>query len=153
MTAVDEQALRAELEQVRAQVVGLWQDGDAATGREYLATVVGSLALPAAALLTGIVVTNVGEEPAGALAAVSVLALLLWCVTVRAFRSPVRRRVHIYREVRRLRRRERELAGLLPAGSAGANSYRRYYGQRFGNPATVVLYAALFVVLLLVLLS
>lgn len=149
----DEAAVRAELEDVRSSVVELWDDGDAPTGHEVVGTVVGSFALATALLLTGIVLTNLGEEPAGALAAVAVLAVLLLAVTVRGFRSPVRRRVHLYREVRRLRRRERELIARLPAGTAGRGSYRRYYVERFSNPTMVLIYLGLLVVLLLTLLS
>lgn len=149
----DEAAVRAELEEVRSSVVELWQEGDAPTGREVLGTLVGGFALGIALLLVGIVLTNLGEEPAGALAAVAVLALLLIAVAVRGFRSPVRRRAHLYREVRRLRRRERELVALLPAGTAGRGSYPRYYVARFSNPIMVLVYLGLLVVLLLTLLS
>lgn len=52
-----------------------------------------------ALLLAGVVLTNLDEEPAGALAAVAVLAGLLLAVAARGFRTPVRRRVHLSREV------------------------------------------------------
>lgn len=149
----DEAAVRAELDDVRRQVVELWHDGDAATGREMVGSVLGGVAFSVTALLTGILLTNLGEEPPGALAAVAGLDLLLGFATYRCFRSTVRRRVHLYRDVRRLRRRERELAAMLPAGTAGPSSYRRYYADRFGNPALLVLYAAMLVVLLLALLD
>jgi hypothetical protein len=144
-------ALCTALEDVRSQIVELWNSGDTMSGREIAGTFVGGLALGIAPLLTGILLTNLGEEPPGALAALGALALLMWAVMVRGFWSPVRRRVHLYRGVRRLRRRERELIALLPEGTTGPGSYRRYYGERFSNPAMVMLYLGMGVVLLLIL--
>jgi hypothetical protein len=149
----DVAAVRAELEDVRSQVVGLWNDGDAVTGREVAGSVGGGVAVAIALLLVGVVLTNLGKEPAGALAAAAVLAGLLLAVAALGLRAPVRRRVHLYREVRRLRRRERELIARLPAGTAGPGSYRRYYVERFSNPTMVLIHLGLLVVLLLTLLS
>ena len=148
----DEAAVRAELEDVRTQVVLQWDGGDTASLREAAGIAFGGFAVAAACLLLGVVVTNLGEEPAGALAAVTVLALLLLAGAARGFWSPVRQRVHMYREVRRLRRRERELVALLPAGTAGHGSYRRYYVRRFSDPTMVLIYLGLLVVVLLTLL-
>lgn len=149
----DEPALRAELEDVRARIVDLWHDGDDATGREYAATLLGTFLLGVGLLMTG-----AGAFPAdgyddydGIDASLLVMGLLMLAGAARAFRSVVLRRVRIYRGVRRLRRRERELVGLLPAGTAGPGSYRRYYLDRFGHPAVIALYALMFVVLLVIL--
>lgn len=155
MTAADEQWLHTELEDVRTRIVDLWGSGDAMTGRELVGTVAGTLLLGIGLLFTGVGAFPVdgyadyGAEDAGFL----VVGLLLVAAAARCFRSTVTRRMRMYAEVRRLRRRERELVGMLPPGTAGPSSYRLYYRDRFGHPAVLVLYAFSFIVLLMILLT
>lgn len=145
--------LRAELEEVRGQIVDLWHSGDDTTGREIVGAVVGGLTLAVGALLTGVLVTVLDEETAGFVATVAVLVVVLFAVTAIAFRPAVGRRVRLYRDVRRLRRRERELVALLPAGTTGRGSYRRYYAERFSNPVMILVASGLLVIALITLLG
>lgn len=148
----DEQAVRVELEEVRGQIVGGWDSGDALTGREIAGSVIGGFAITGALLMTGASFYVDDGAPRATAAAAGILALLLCLLAFLALRRSVMRRVRMTRDVRRLRRRERRLIALLPAGTAGPSSYGRYYRARFSNPVMVVLYVSMAVVLVLTLL-
>lgn len=147
----DEQALRAELQQVREAVVAQWESGDAVQGGELIAGCIGVLLLVAGLVLVGTGLAlghDLDPYPAALIVGVP-CCVGAWF----GLRPMVHRRVIMYREVRALRRRERALLTRLPAGDTGPGVYRQYYTRRFGSPAVLILYAAFGLVMLLLVLS
>ena len=138
-----EEDLRAELSAVRDEAVEQLERGEALGFGEMLGCIAGGMLLAA-----GLIALLAGLSRSAPLAVVGIVLLLL---ALLALRPVIRRQRTMLREVRRLRRSERELLAQLPAGDHGPGVLSRYYKRRFGSPAAVLVMVLIAVVLIVTL--
>ena len=146
----DEATLRAELEQVRHEMLeGI--GADVLSGRELLI----GFGLGVPAIVFGLLFVAIGVSPApGRERDVVALGLGVALLALAAFllRPYAQRRVREVGRYRRLRQRERELVAALPAGTTGTASGWQYVARFFGGaPIAVLLLVTLLIVAVAVL--
>lgn len=149
LSAQDEAALRAELEEVSERAVDAMIISEPVGWRAMLAAFVGSFVM-FVGLVEALTYPFPGEgrtrpdslrESLVGLALLAVGALLV----LPASRGTVRG----WREAARLRRRLVEIRALLPPGTAGPGLYRRFIDNRYRHPVFAVLFGiVLFLVLI-----
>lgn len=145
----DSAALREELHEVRRAVLAQWAELEHSSVGDIARVLVGVPALLLGLLLLPAGVDIYKRDADGVTAALLiVLGLLSLALAIRVLRPWVREQLAMWREVRRLRRRERQLVAQLPSGTAGPGSYRLWYRNTFGSPVFLVLYALAGVALL-----
>lgn len=133
LSAQDEAALRAELEEVSQRAVEAMEGGVPAGWRAGVVGLVGSFVLYVG-LILALTFPFPGERTRPETAQQAVVGLGLLAVGVLMVRPASAPAVRGWREAVVLRRRLVEIRALLPAGTAGHGLYRRFIDRRYGHP-------------------
>lgn len=141
LSAQDEAALRAELEEVLEGAVDAMEEREPVGWRVLTAGFLGGLLLfvgliPVAAFVFPSEGSTRGENQPEVM-----VGLILLAVGFLLVRPGSRGVVRGYREAIRLRRRAVEIRAQLPPGTAGQGIYRRFINRRFGHPVVAWLFA------------